>query len=255
MSYNFLEERRRGTFILISTTVSGIKASQTLERIENMKVAIIQLMKKVATTALPGDIIEVNTCDEELTQPPLIPFCDAAKVAAEVNLNLIDAIEFREVTHSNLSICISAALDKLTRQSIYYTDFFLFVDNSVYCTVKTSVGKSAVHVLRESQSISSQMIVSSKQSTSEEEYFKSFGISQIDYLDGSNNNDIRHQITILYERNYCSQGVPNRRAYTDPIERSCELVLKHYQDTSSPKKYRVPTKQQNFEFSVGFSSK
>lgn len=220
MSYNFLEERRRGTFILIATTVSDSKASKTLERINNMKVAILQLMKKIAATALSGDIIEVNTCDEELTQPILIPFCDAAKVFTEVNLNLINAIQFREVAHFNLSDCISAALDRLARQSIYYTDFFLFADNSVDCTVKSSVGKSAVLALSESQSISSQMIISSEQSTSKKERFESLGISRVDYLGASNNNDIRHQITVLYERNYCSQEVQKPRAYTDPTSNS-----------------------------------
>lgn len=142
--------RRRGTFILICTTVGGSRAYPTSKRISDMKVTIVELLRTVAAKARPDDIIDMNTCDEALTQPPLIPFCEATKVIDKKNLDLINTIKFREGVHSNLFSCISAALDKLARQSVYNTEFFWVVDNLINSTLKTSMGKSVLHVLKES---------------------------------------------------------------------------------------------------------
>jgi hypothetical protein len=91
----------------------------TDKRIRNMKVTIIELMKTIAANAKLGDIIEVNTCDERLTQPSLIPFCKATEVTSQKNFDLITTIQFHKAEHPDLSICIFTALDKLARQSVY----------------------------------------------------------------------------------------------------------------------------------------
>jgi hypothetical protein len=240
-------ERRRGTYILIFTTVSSGTAYPTDKRIRDMKVTIIELMKTIAVNAKPGDIIEMNTCDEKLTQPSLIPFSEAKEVTSQKNFDLINTIQFCQAAHSNLSICISAALDKLARQSVYYTDFFYVVDNLIKSTVKASQSKSVLRVLTQSRSINSQIIARLDAPTDPEERFESYGPLRVNYLhDGtndtrnhSNSNTIRRQITIIYERKRSSHEVKRPEVHTvstsgtEPIPIPVHTVLRFVEAENS----------------------
>jgi hypothetical protein len=223
----------------------------TDKRIRDMKVTIIELMKTIAANAKPGDIIEVNTCDEKLTQPPLIPFCEATKVTSQKNLHLINTIQFHKGTHPNLSICISAALDKLARQSVYYTDFFYVVDNLIRRTGETSQEKSILRVLTESPSINSQIIVCSDESIDSEECFESYRTLQVNYLHNTNNtrnhlnsNIIRDQIDNIYKKNRSSHGSEKSEApavFIPGISTEDENTPDTHKPIGSPRNiYRVP---------------
>jgi hypothetical protein len=250
-------------------------------------------MENIAANARPGDIIEVNTCDKELTKPSLIPFCEATMVNAEKKIDLINAIKFREAAHSNLSYCISAAQDRLARQSVYYTDFFLFVDNLIDGTDKTSIGKSVFRVLNKSRSINSQIFISSEELIDSKTRLMFPGRVSINYLPSINNDARDHrsnkssrpQKTILYKRNSFSQDVEKPETYTAPISvvnDSPELMntnvrfveqhqnngylskisahirqmvtIKKKETVSSQERYRVRTPDiSQFKFKFGFS--
>lgn len=152
-----------------------------------MKVSIIELIQSLAKDAHQNDIIEINTCTDELKQPPLIPFCDTVKIAAKEKLDLINTINFCEAIQSNSLVCIHAAKDRLARQSVYYHDFYYFVDNSSDSKTKTFTENSVVRVLSESRSLNSQIFVSSEQSVHEKGGFKSMGIVQVNYRSANNN--------------------------------------------------------------------
>lgn len=162
-------------------------------------------MKLTAKNAHPNDIIEINICNKELMEPSLIPFCNAAEVDTQENFDLINGITFCEGTLSNLSICICAATDKLTRQSTYHDNFYFFVDNLFDNTTKTSVEDIAIRRLRESRRTRSQIVVSSDQSTFEKQPFESQGIARVDYIRGV--SGICTQVTRLYKENNPSKKI------------------------------------------------
>lgn len=177
-----------------------------------MKNDIIQTIKLVINNAHAGDIIEVNVGDEKLKNPPLIPFCEVVKINIDEISILINEIEFHESVHSNLLCCVAAAVNRMARQSTYYTDFFFFCDNPHYLSTKTAVQKSAVRLMKDTRSIRIQMFVFNDQTNFDREHFNELGISRVSYLYDNNTpdnygyeNGNRRPLTIICERSHSSQ--------------------------------------------------
>ncbi|CAF0970076.1 unnamed protein product [Adineta ricciae] len=206
--HNSLMIRARGTFILIITHMDNNKKDAEIVKqiINNIKTAIIELIKIVAQRAQPHDIIEIYLYDEKGSNILLILSCNANTAETDENFDRINAIKFNIFTSINISDCMSAFLDKIARQSTYYRDVFLVVASSYICSIQGSYESSIARYLQSMRSVNFHLIISSDQSASEKESLGFFRIPQVYSIQMAHNSyDIHHRLIIMYEKNHSSQ--------------------------------------------------
>ena len=145
------------TFILIATMVS-IEQRRRLSKLSNaIKKTVIKHIEKIAKNAHPGDMIEVYTCDHGLTDPLLIPFCDASKAATKQNRSRIKAITFHESTQCHLESSICIVFNRMLRLSTYCSEFLLFGDVSSISLSKSTLKNSIASLLAEIHTITTHV--------------------------------------------------------------------------------------------------
>ena len=204
-----LTERKRCSYILIDRTINVNQKSSIDNQIAKLKNAIIERIKSIEQIAQDGDIIEINTSYIELTQPPLIPFCQAKQVLNEENICRIENIQFEKCLENNLLISIDAANRQMRRQLTYYTDLFIFKINSLDFSNENPQNTSAIRRLKGCRTTKTQIFHFSEQINSEKEHFQSIGIDPVYSFDNRtvnsncnrDHNGIRKEITIQYGHN------------------------------------------------------
>ena len=184
--------RRTGIYILIGTAIDDKESRETFQRIKLMKTSIIELVEMIVADCQPNDIIEINICNHQLTQPPLIPFCLAKHVLTEENRKLIHNIEFSENKDFEPSIGISTAIDQLTRQATYYDRFYFFVDSLFHNTKKQNTANAILNRCISYRTIHPHIIQFSNQN-----HFQSIGTLQMHSFNHQQNKD-RWKKTIFY---------------------------------------------------------
>ena len=182
-------QRNRCSYILIDRTVNSIQSHSIKGQIDKLKTGVIQQMKLIVKMAHDGDIIQINTCDTKLAQPPLIPFCQTTQVDNEENCRRIENLKFEKCSENNLFICIAAAYNEIARQMTCYTDLFVFKVNSVDFSKDGPVERSVTRLVKGCQTIKTQIFDFSEQTNCEKEHFQRLGISQVQSL---SNQTVNH---------------------------------------------------------------
>lgn len=110
MGANFMEFNTSAVF----------KGEKKLSRLDQTKEAIKSLLSNIALNAGPMDKIELNTFDDKLTTPPLIPECDVRTVSTLENCGLVDSITLSGIrVPTNFFEILASVYAHLERKAYY----------------------------------------------------------------------------------------------------------------------------------------
>lgn len=207
-------QRKRCIFILIDTTIDPNETDSIDQRILQLKNQIIQRMKSIVQSAEQGDLIQINSCSNKLTQPPLIPFCQTKQLLTEQNLRRIENLQFKQSSETNLLLCVDAAHRQMARQLTFYRDLLLFRINSLDLSKESPTN---LRRLQRYRTVNKQLIHLPQQNHSHSEHHQMIQIDLLHSFTGPtvhsnpHPNGSQREIIIHYgHRNSSANLLPTR---------------------------------------------